>query len=336
MLNKNLTLIICTLIIGLAFSVFVSPPVAAQKPVTLKIAHLVSPKSGEQLACLYFKKLVEENSKGRIKIATYPAGQLGEMAVQVEGLISGSLEMGLHGLSHYGRTYKDLEALSTPFTFRSREQKKELINSQLFGEMIDGLLALNGVRILAANLERGPYKVVLSREPLFSIEDFKGKKFRIPELHTYMAAWKAIGVIPIVTAWAEVYLALKQNVVDAMELPFSHVYTNKLHEAGRYILVTEHLYQNSAIVMNNKRFMAFPKDLRMVLVDAAKKAGEYFTNIEAKHYKEYKAKILKAGGVMIEIDRGPFFKVVEPAFIQLETDSKWSKGLAKKILEYTR
>ena len=333
---KKKSLIILSFSILLIMFNILSISAFAQNPIILKLSHPQPTTAKDHAASLYFKDLVEKNSNGRIKIDIYPASQLGKIAIQVEGVIGGTIEMGLHSLDHYANVYTDIQSLDFPFTFRSREQKRKLMSSLLFEEINEGLMNEKGVRILCSDLERGPYKVVLSNKPLFSIEDFENIKFRLPEIQSFFYAWKAIGVVPIQIVWKEVYLALRQGVVDALELPFSLIYPNKLYEVAPYVIVTKHLYQNSAFVINNQKYMSLPEDLREVVSDAAKKAGEYYTKLEAEAAMEDKAKLLSKGVVFIEIDIEPFFERVEPKLIQFSEEMGWSEGLVDKVLEFAK
>ena len=81
-----------------------------------------------------------------------------------------------------------------------------------------------GARVIANNWLRAP-RVMLSKEPINSIEDMKDLKMRVPEIETYLESAKALGAKPTQVPWGEVYIALTQGVVEACEGPLDSVYS---------------------------------------------------------------------------------------------------------------
>ena len=53
---------------------------------------------------------------------------------------------------------------------------------------------------------------------------------------------KALGAIPQVMAFSEVYQALQTGVVDGTENPPSNFYTQKMQEVQKYLALTDHGY----------------------------------------------------------------------------------------------
>ena len=64
--------------------------------------------------------------------------------------------------------------------------------------------------------------------------DFKGLKMRIQSSKVLDAQMRALGAIPQVMAFSEVYQALQTGVVDGTENPPSNMYTQKMHEVQKY------------------------------------------------------------------------------------------------------
>ena len=65
--------------------------------------------------------------------------------------------------------------------------------------------------------------------------DYKGLKFRIQSSKVLEAQFRALGAIPQVMAFSEVYQALQTGVVDGQENTWSNIYTQKMHEVQKYI-----------------------------------------------------------------------------------------------------
>ena len=80
-----------TRIAAVAVFALLSFPAQAEK--LLKINESLGPGSPEELALLHFKKLVEEGSKGEVKIAIHLQDALGKPTQALESLTIGALDL---------------------------------------------------------------------------------------------------------------------------------------------------------------------------------------------------------------------------------------------------
>jgi C4-dicarboxylate-binding protein DctP len=109
------------------------------------------------------------------------------------------------------------------------------------------------------------FKVMSANKPLRMPEDFKGLKMRIQSSKVLEAQMRALGAIPQVMAFSEVYQALQTGVVDGTENPPSNFYTQKMHEVQKYTALTDHGYIGYAVIVNKKFWDGLPADIRTTL-----------------------------------------------------------------------
>ena len=69
-----------------------------------------------------------------------------------------------------------------------------------------------------------------ANRPLHVSAHFRGLKMRIQSSKVLEAQIRALGAIPQVMAFSDVYQALQTGVVDGTENPPSNMYTQKMHE----------------------------------------------------------------------------------------------------------
>jgi C4-dicarboxylate-binding protein DctP len=74
------------------------------------------------------------------------------------------------------------------------------------------------------------------------------------------AQFRAVGALPQVMAFSELYQALQTGVVDGEESPPSNVYTQKLHEVQKHATMTNHGYIGYAVIVNKKFWEGLPPD----------------------------------------------------------------------------
>lgn len=106
---------------------------------------------------------------------------------------------------------------------------------------------------------------------------------------------RAMGAMPQVMAFSEVYQALQTGVVDGTENPPSNLYTQKMHEVQKYVTLSNHGYLGYAVLVNKKFWMGLPADIRTILEGAMKDATKYANDIAKKDNDKAMAEVKKSG-----------------------------------------
>ncbi len=90
---------------------------------------------------------------------------------------------------------------------------------------------------------------------------------------------RAVGAIPQVMAFSEVYQALQTGVVDGTENPPSNFYTQKMYEVQKHLSLTDHGYLGYAVITNKKFWDGLPADVQSQLDQAMKESTEFANKI---------------------------------------------------------
>jgi C4-dicarboxylate-binding protein DctP len=143
------------------------------------------------------------------------------------------------------------------------------------------------------------FKQMSANKPLRMPADYKGLKFRIQSSKVLEAQFRALGAVPQVMAFSDVYQALQTGVVDGQENTWSNMYTQKMHEVQKYATETNHGYIGYVVVVNKKFWDGLPADIRGELEKAMAEATTYTNTISAKENDEAKEAIVKAGTTTI-------------------------------------
>ena len=106
---------------------------------------------------------------------------------------------------------------------------------------------------------------------------------------------KALGALPQVLAFSEVYQALQTGVVDGTENPPSNMYTQKMYEVQKYATLTNHGYLGYALIVNKKFWDGLPPDIRSQLEKAVTEATAYTNEIAQKENDEALEAMKKTG-----------------------------------------
>src|SRR5215470_3818969 len=190
---------------------------SAQQPIVIKFSHVVAVDTPKGKAAEYFKKLAEERTKGRVKVEVYPNSSLFKDGEEMEALQLGSVQMLAPSVAKFGPIgVREFEVFDLPYIFDDFNELHKVtegpVGKNLFQKLESkGITGLeywdNGFKDFSAN------------KPIKVPADYKGLKMRIQSSKVLGDEIKALGAIPQVMAFSEVYQALQTGVVDGTENP---------------------------------------------------------------------------------------------------------------------
>jgi C4-dicarboxylate-binding protein DctP len=110
---------------------------------------------------------------------------------------------------------------------------------------------------------------------------------------------RALGGIPQVMAFSEVYQALQTGVVDGTENTISNIYSQKTHEVQKHLSLTNHGYIGYAVIVNKKFWETLPADVRAQLEQAMKEATVYENDIAQSENDQALVALRKSGKTLV-------------------------------------
>jgi len=269
----------------------------AQAPIIIKFSHVVAPDTPKGKGAIKFKELAEERTKGRVKVEVYPNSQLYKDKEEMEALQLGSVQMLAPSLAKFGPLgVKEFEVFDLPFVFKDTAAFKAVaegpVGADLFKKLEPkGIKGLgfwdNGFHIMSAN------------KPLHHVADFKGLKMRIQSSKVLDAQMRALGAIPQVMAFSELYQALQSGVVDGTEGVPSNFFTQKTYEVQKHTTISNHGHLAYAVIVNKKFWDSLPADIRSTLEGAMKDATTYANAIADTENKVALEKMRASGKTTI-------------------------------------
>lgn len=268
-------------------------PAAAQTPIVIKFSHVVAPNTPKGKGSEKFKELAEKYTNGKVKVEVYPNSTLYKDKEELEALQLGAVHMLAPSNSKFGPIgVKEYEVFDLPFLIPDLKSLRRVTEGPLGKNMLK-LVESKGMVGLAF-WDNG-FKQMSANKPLRNPEDYKGLKFRIQSSKVLEAQFRALGAIPQVMAFSEVYQALQTGVVDGQENTAANMYTQKFDEVQKYTTITNHGYIGYVVVANKKFWDGLPADVRTQLEKAMAEATVYTNDISTKENDEALAEMKKKG-----------------------------------------
>src|SRR5437868_10422574 len=229
---------------------FAASNVAAQQPIVIKFSHVVAVNTPKGKGADYFKKVVEERTKGRVRIEVYPNSSLFKDGEEMEALQLGSVQLLAPSLAKFGPLgVREFEVFDLPYMFDSYAELHKVTDGPVGASLFKKLESKGIVGL--AYWDNG-FKVMSANKPIHVPADYKGLKMRIQSSKVLGDQMKALGSIPQVMAFSEVYQALQTGVVDGTENTPSNMYTQKHHEVQKFTTESNHGYIGYAVIANKK------------------------------------------------------------------------------------
>ena len=278
-------------------SSLVSGPAFAQAPIVIKFSHVVAPDTPKGKGALRFKELAEQRTNGRVKVEVYPNSQLYKDKEEMEALQLGSVQMLAPSLAKFGPLgVKEFEVFDLPFLFKDDASFRSITEGPLGADLFKKLEP-KGIKGLAY-WDNG-FHQMSANKPLHKVEDFKGLKMRIQSSKVLDAEMRALGAIPQVMAFSELYQALQSGVVDGTEGVSSNFYTQKTYEVQKHMTISNHGHLAYAVIVNKKFWDGLPADIRTALESSIKDATTYANAIASTENAQALEKIKASGKVTV-------------------------------------
>ncbi|MFS0646076.1 TRAP transporter substrate-binding protein [Siminovitchia sp. 179-K 8D1 HS] len=303
------------------------------QPIVLKLGTKMPDESVEGKAFNLFADLVKEKSNGEIVVDVYPAELLGKGKTQIDNMLMGTQDMYAEGATYFDDFDSRVQVSSIPFLFRDFEHFQKYNTGEL-GQEVHEKIKSEGIRILNTerNFVRGPYRVLVSKKPVKSVEDLKGLKIRSFESEFYSQAYESVGANPTVVAWTETYLAMKQNLVDAATSPISLVWSMKFTEVAPYMTIIDEYPQDIVIAISEEKFSKLSKEHQDILIEAANEAGTKATQLLEQEVEEHLELMKEEHGIEIfEIDKKEWTEAFSDFHQKVEESGVFPKGYIDQI-----
>ena len=301
----------------------------ANAEVSLRFGYEAPRTDTQHLAAKKFNELLNEKTKGKIKLKLFPDSTLGNAQTMISGVRGGTIDLEMSGSPNFTGLEPKLNVIDIPFIFKDRAHVYKVLDGEIGQGLLKDLEA-QGLKGLAF-WDVGFRAFSNSKHPVTKPEDIKGLKVRTNQNPMYIEAFKLLGANPVPMPLAELYTALETRAVDAQEHPIGIFWSSKLYEVQKYLSLTNHGYTPLIVVMNKAKFDALSPELQNAMIEAAKEAGQYQRDLNVKNEKEIITNLQKQGVEVIEkVDTQPFQAVIA-AQVRKSFVEKHGDALLKQV-----
>ena len=235
-----------------------------------------------------FIENLEAKTDGRIKITLSTGGALGSQREIVEAVNLGTIEIGYGETGVYSNYDEDLGTFILPFLFENKDEFYAAMDGAA-GDYYSSILeSKTNLRILA--WFDGGKRDVYAKDELTSLDGMQGLKIRTPESSVYVELFKALGANPTSIAATEMYSAIQQGVVGAMEGSMDTAVNYNIYEVAKNCLQTGPIMCDCGLVINKNVYNSLPDDLKAILEECVTEMEasqrKLFCDLETGYYDQ--------------------------------------------------
>ncbi|MGQ9648406.1 MAG: TRAP transporter substrate-binding protein, partial [Thermodesulfobacteriota bacterium] len=208
------------------------------------------------------------------------------------------------------------------------EHIHKVLESEI-GKAIEKSASSKGYVLLNQNWDRLP-RHIAGKRAVQKPEDLGGLKIRAGT-PSFREGIKFYGASPVNTDLNEMYIALQQGVVDAVELPLDYIYDYSIYETAKFLSLTYHTYGTQFVAMSKKIFDGLSPEIQKALIEAAREGADFNNKLTWSQEDDYIKKLEKVGVKINKLEVAQFTKILEANIEALEKRWPTCKGLYPKM-----
>lgn len=260
-----------------------------------------------------FARLVEERSRGRIKIMVTYGAKLGDETSVMEQVQFGGVEFAR--LNGAVLVYRPMSVLSLPYLFKDADHLWKVLYGPIGDELLAGLAEKN---LVGLTYYTSAARSFYTKKPVRTVADMRGLRIRVQPSKLYMDLIRSLGAEPVPISFSEVYNALLLGKVDGAENNWASYYAGRHYQLAKYYIVDTHTRTPEVLMANKTAFERLSKADQALIRAAARDSVKKEWRASAAMEADLEAEVRRKGGIVIHLadaEKEKFKKAVEPLYL---------------------
>lgn len=246
---------------------FAIAPASAQKTYTMKIG-FVTINDSNHFAANWLKKYLEEKSGGRLKVGVFPAGQLGKIPRQIEGIQLGTQEAFNIPPGFFIGIDQAFMVTDAPGVFDDILHQHRAVNHPSFRDKFMKLAEKKG--FVGNFVWSCGDTSVATLKPFKTLEDMKGRKIRVLATPLERAVIEKLGATGVPMPYTEVLPAMQRKVIDGVRSAVIVMFPSKFWTVAKHLTLTGMGHISCGQWLSVSWLKSLPNDLRELVLQAGR------------------------------------------------------------------
>ena len=287
----------------------------------IKFSHVTNAdKHPKGIAASLLAERVNAEMNGVACMEVFPLSTLYNDDKVLEAMLQGDVQLAAPSLSKFEKFTKQFRLFDLPFMFKNIDAVNEFQTSEV-GQAMKDSMRRRGLQGLT--FWHNGMKQFSASKPLIMPSDAAGLKFRVQSSDVLVAQMEALGASPQKMAFAEVYGALQQGVVDGQENTWSNIYGRKFFEVQDGTTETNHGILDYLVVASTEWLGSLPKATREQFLQILTEVTDTRNGEAFKVNQQAKQSIIDSGGVVRQLSdaqRAAWVEAMKPVWDKFTDD----------------
>ena len=277
----------------------------------LRVAHTLPEQHPVHRGIARFAERLAELSDGRLSAQIYANAQLGSEVQYLEQLQAGTLDVAKVSAAPIGNFIPAFQVFSLPFLFADEAARWRALESPAGQELLHGAITRRADGTASGLVGLAYYdagaRSFYGKEPITGPDSIRGRKWRVMSDVIAMDMVTSLGGSPTPIAFAELYSALTQGVVDGAENNPPSLFSSRHYEVSRHYALTEHMAIPDVLVMSARARARLSPEQQAWIDQAAAESAVYQRELWAEETQKALEQLRAAGVEITNPDRSAFF-----------------------------
>ena len=218
--------------------------------------HMPAPSSPGQAFKKWSDK-VEEACNGKIKITHYSAQTLAKQSDQLDAVMSGLADIALLATGAFPGRFPLSELVQLPMLYPNAE-----VSAKVNADLLEKYAASREYKDLKLLwVFPMPPHGIIKRNPIETMEDWKGQKLRIEGKYENMMV-ERMGGSGVYMSPMDLYSSIERGVVDGVIFQWDGALVYGIEKVTKYRTEAQFLCRGMPIVMNKAKWESLPPDIQ--------------------------------------------------------------------------
>lgn len=317
-MKKLAAAIVCTASLAVSNAVWAE---CSDGEMVIKFSHVTnSDKHPKGIAASLLSERVNAEMNGSACMEVFPNSTLYTDEKALEALLVGDIQLAAPSLSLFEPFTKKYRIFDLPFMFTDIDSVDAFQLSET-GQALKDAISRRGLQGL--EFWHNGMKQMSANKPLILPTDANNLKFRVQPSDVLVAQMQAIGGSPQKMAFAEVYGALQQGVVDGQENTWSNIFGRKFFEVQDGVTETNHGIIDYMVVASVDWLDGLEPAVRDQFLSILREVTELRNSESTRVNEEAKQAVIDAGGVvrvLTDEQRAVWVDAMKPVWEQFQED----------------
>lgn len=332
-LTSRLTVLAAGIGVGISGLLFAYAPAQAQ--LTGRLSYHWGPDHESAMMAKKFADEVTKRSNGKLKIDTFPSGQLFTIRQIIGALSAGSVEMGgVVTHNQMAAIEKDWNVFQIPNFWVSIEQQRKFLSESPEGKALRERALKKARLVHLAYVPVGPYVTFTTKHALDSIASMNGLKARSLAA-SERPGLLARGMSVVSVSTEQVYPALQSGMIDTLATVPTAVKAYSWWDHLKFAQLPYAVYADSELMANADWFNGLPQDTQALLLEVGKEISVEATNgTMAGNAHALEEMVEKHGGKVSELKGAELEAILK--LDREKTEPELAKMMSPEILAAAR